>query len=558
MEHDRAGDWDSLNVIKDHITFLRNTRRLPGEGYVQARVPPAKEISPAPEEALGEFFHTKLGTSAKNEAAQCGAFIAVRRPGAGNRFPSLSLTQSVKLWQESYFYVKNVNPAIDFVNLPSYEAGPPTEPRTNWAYMPTTLSAASAAAVARLKVMTDSEGLKASDLLTAFVERRVLALQGRPHLISRMSGHRDPCRMSTREMSAMEVARLVNEISNCKLSESQAPLSHERSTSASIIRGTEGFANTRCIDPLADLRETMEKNAREAREEQEEAERQREAAKAAQEEVDVAARAQADAAAKAQADAVTKGRADAAAKVQAEGAARGEVPQLITPLCSAPPAPEIPAPIGGAGSEQPVMERERGDATTLRTEVPQQVPTAEVQGSRPIVPPTPQDYHISRAAAFNSQVQELAKRTTNMDDSQRGNATLRHQLGEAQTALHAKEEERSKMEQEPDRLAKQLADQANKHQAELQKLKDAEEALQAEFETQRSNWVEKESALLDGYGEIEDLLDEYFPGYSATASQAVEARREERRLAGDTIVPNAPQTLVEQLLSIQACLQPAH
>ena len=63
------------------------------------------------------------------------------------------------------------------------------------------------------------------------------------------------------------------------------------------------------------------------------------------------------------------------------------------------------------------------------------------------------------------------------------------------------------MEQERDRLAKQLADQADKHQAELQKLKDTEEALQAEFETQRSNWVEKEKALSAGFGEVEDMLD---------------------------------------------------
>ena len=61
------------------------------------------------------------------------------------------------------------------------------------------------------------------------------------------------------------------------------------------------------------------------------------------------------------------------------------------------------------------------------------------------------------------------------------------------------------MEQERDRLAKQLADQADKHQAELQKLIDAEEALQAEFETHLSNWVDKEKALSAGYGEIEDI-----------------------------------------------------
>ena len=54
------------------------------------------------------------------------------------------------------------------------------------------------------------EGLKASDLLTAFVERQVLPLQARPHLISDMSGCRDPCRMSTRVLPDTEMVRLVN------------------------------------------------------------------------------------------------------------------------------------------------------------------------------------------------------------------------------------------------------------------------------------------------------------------------------------------------------------
>ena len=59
----------------------------------------------------------------------------------------------------------------------------------------------------------------ASDLLITFVERRVLPLQGHPHLICRMSGHRDPSRLCTREMLTAEVARMVNEISDLKVSE---------------------------------------------------------------------------------------------------------------------------------------------------------------------------------------------------------------------------------------------------------------------------------------------------------------------------------------------------
>ena len=63
------------------------------------------------------------------------------------------------------------------------------------------------------------------------------------------------------------------------------------------------------------------------------------------------------------------------------------------------------------------------------------------------------------------------------------------------------------MEQERDRLVKQLANQADRHVGEMQECKDAEEALQAEFETQCSKWVEKEKALSAGFGEVKDLLD---------------------------------------------------
>ena len=51
---------------------------------------------------------------------------------------------------------------------------------------------------------------------------------------------------------------------------------------------------------------------------------------------------------------------------------------------------------------------------------------------------------------------------------------------------------------------------------------------------------------------------EYFPGYSTAANQIIEARRQARRQAGVEIAPNASRSLEEQLLAIQARLQPAH
>ena len=55
----------------------------------------------------------------------------MRRPAKWNAFPVIKLAQSVKMWQESYFYVENVDPGADFLNLPAYEAGPPTIARTS-------------------------------------------------------------------------------------------------------------------------------------------------------------------------------------------------------------------------------------------------------------------------------------------------------------------------------------------------------------------------------------------------------------------------------------------
>ena len=59
----------------------------------------------------------------------------------------------------------------------------------------------------------------ASDLLVAFVERQVVPLESRPHPIFRMSGHHDPSRLCTKETPTAEVARMVNEISDLKVSE---------------------------------------------------------------------------------------------------------------------------------------------------------------------------------------------------------------------------------------------------------------------------------------------------------------------------------------------------
>nr|XP_020169940.1 tol-Pal system protein TolA-like [Aegilops tauschii subsp. strangulata] len=196
--------------------------------------------------------------------------------------------------------------------------------------------------------------------------------------------------MTRREEAAAKAARFQSALKQSPMV-SAAPLSLERSTSASIVGGMEGSTSNRRIDPLTDLWEAMEKNVREAREEKERLEQAKaDASKAAQEEADAAAKAQADAAAKARVEEAIKAQADAAAKAQAGAAAGGQAPQLVVPLRSMSSAPEIMSPNGAAGNDQLVMAREGGDVVIPRTEVPQQTSAAETQGSRPNAPPAPQ------------------------------------------------------------------------------------------------------------------------------------------------------------------------
>ena len=78
-----------------------------------------------------------------------------------------------------------------------------------------------------LQEMIDSEGLKPADLLAAFIHHRVSPLQFRPHLICEMSGRRDPCWMSTKELVTIEVVQHVNYFSGSKLSEADWQFSKE-------------------------------------------------------------------------------------------------------------------------------------------------------------------------------------------------------------------------------------------------------------------------------------------------------------------------------------------
>jgi hypothetical protein len=78
---------------------------------------------------------------------------------------------------------------------------------------------------------------------------------------------------------------------------------------------------------------------------------------------------------------------------------------------------------------------------------------------------------------------------------------------ELEGQLQAKELERSHAAAESERLEKALADQATRHADEVWQLKDGEERLKAEFESQHSDWADREKYLTEGYEVIEEMLE---------------------------------------------------
>ena len=121
MAREHGGDWDGSNVHEDHIAFLHDTRRLPGVGYVKARIPPEGEISPAPREgervvfrahfirgfglpASGflrlflEFYHLQPYHLTPNTVMLLAAFVTMCEGYLG-------ILSSIELWG-AFFYTK--------------------------------------------------------------------------------------------------------------------------------------------------------------------------------------------------------------------------------------------------------------------------------------------------------------------------------------------------------------------------------------------------------------------------------------------------------------------
>ena len=159
-------------------------------------------------------------------------------------------------------------------------------------------------------------------------------------------------------------------------SESRRPLRH------GVGRDVHQYSAAR---PRRRPPEATERNAREKREE-EEAERLE--------------KAEADRAAASAQKKLEDAEAALAARWRAEEAARRRSAMLVPPLSSAPLPPEVTGQTGGAGTENPVVEKESGEASmsdTLVPPPPPPPPSGRPHDKQPVGPSEPPVTHEAEA-----------------------------------------------------------------------------------------------------------------------------------------------------------------
>ena len=137
------------------------------------------------------FFSLKQQGPKAGEMSECGAAVITKWSGAD--CPRMPLEDSAKKWQNSFFYVHNFGE--DCINLPPFINSPPWG-KQNWGYNPKHPSQEVLNLCERVSVMRGREKLTGTDLITAFIVRRVLSLQQRSHLIGQMTALQDANRMA--------------------------------------------------------------------------------------------------------------------------------------------------------------------------------------------------------------------------------------------------------------------------------------------------------------------------------------------------------------------------
>ncbi|KAK1665766.1 hypothetical protein QYE76_053925 [Lolium multiflorum] len=138
---------------------------------------------------------------------QCGSCIIGSRQASP--FFKFSGLESCRLWQGTFFYVKN-NGAADLIDLPPFDPAPPT--KTNWGYNPRESHNETNRIIRFMKQRMKDTNICSDDIIRTFISRRVLPLQRRAHKMCEMYGPGDPTKITGLPLSKKDVVLKARQI----------------------------------------------------------------------------------------------------------------------------------------------------------------------------------------------------------------------------------------------------------------------------------------------------------------------------------------------------------
>ena len=92
---------------------------------------------------------------------------------------------------------------MDHHGLPPFVIGTPS--RASWKYSPAAKDPELKKVAEQIKILQEEQSFRGSDMVGAFISRRVSPLQRRAHKICHMGGRMDATRTSTHELSDEEI-----------------------------------------------------------------------------------------------------------------------------------------------------------------------------------------------------------------------------------------------------------------------------------------------------------------------------------------------------------------
>ncbi|KAK1614572.1 hypothetical protein QYE76_020089 [Lolium multiflorum] len=164
-------------------------------------------------ETFARFFALRINSVQGKEIpkpkppVQCGSCIIGSRQGSP--FFKFSGLESCRLWQWTFFYVKN-NGAADLIDLPPFNPAPPT--RANWSYNPKESHIETNRVICFMKQLMKDTNICSDDIIRAFISRRVLPLKRRMHKMSEMYGPGDPTKITGIPLSKKDIVLKARQI----------------------------------------------------------------------------------------------------------------------------------------------------------------------------------------------------------------------------------------------------------------------------------------------------------------------------------------------------------